>query len=162
VLPAHPSPVTRRAFVSGTCGAACVAALSACATYQVGPVPAQAPAAPASPDVQGAPAPGGSGQGGSAPADSLAGTSDIPVGGGTVFADRDIVVTQPAAGDFRAFSATCTHQGCPVTEVTDGTINCNCHGSKFSVADGSVVDGPAKKPLPERGIAVTGEQILLA
>jgi Rieske Fe-S protein len=153
VLPVHPT-VTRRAFVSGTCGAACGAALSACATYRLGPAPAQAPAAP---DAQGAPAPSGS-----ASADPFASTSDIPVGGGTVFADRDIVVTQPAAGEFRAFSATCTHQGCAVDEVADGTINCPCHGSKFAVADGSVVDGPAKSPLPERGIAVTGEDILLA
>jgi Rieske Fe-S protein len=158
VRSAHPRPIPRRAFVAGTCGAACVAALSGCATYQVGAAPAQAPA----PDAQGAPAPGGSGGGGSGPAGALASTSDIPVGGGTVFADRDIVVTQPEAGEFRAFSATCTHQGCTVGEVTDGTINCNCHGSRFAVADGSVVDGPARKPLPERGISVTGEEIVLA
>jgi Rieske Fe-S protein len=153
VLPSHPTSLTRRSFVASTCGAACAVALSACATYRVGPAPA-----PAAPDAQGAPAQGG----GSASADVLASTSDIPVGGGTVFADRDIVVTQPVAGEFRAFSATCTHQGCPVTEVTDGTINCNCHGSKFAVEDGSVVDGPADTPLPERGIEVTGEEILPA
>lgn len=153
--PVHPA-VPRRAFVAGTCGAACAAALSACATYEVGVSPAQAPAAP---DAQGTPAPGGPTQGGS---DPLASTSDIPVGGGTVFADRDVVVTQPAAGEFRAFSATCTHQGCTVGEVTRGTIDCNCHGSKFSVEDGSVVDGPARKPLPERKISVSGEEILLA
>ena len=56
------------------------------------------------------------------------------------------MVTQPAAGEFRAFSATCTHQGCAVGDVTDGTINCPCHGSKFAVADGAVVDGPARRP----------------
>lgn len=155
--PVHPSPLTRRAFVAGTCGAACAAALSACSIYRVDLAPPQAPAAPAAPDAQGAPAPGGS-----APGGALARTSDIPVGGGAVFAEQDVVVTQPAEGEFRAFSATCTHQGCPVTEVTDGTINCNCHGSKFAVEDGSVVDGPADTPLPERGISVTGEQILLA
>ena len=154
--PVHPSPVTRRVFVASTCGAACAAALSACATYRVGPVPAPAQA-PAAPEAQGAPAPGGSAQSG-----ALARTADIPVGGGAVFAEQDIVVTQPEAGEFRAFSATCTHQGCPVTEVADGTINCNCHGSKFAVADGAVVDGPADTPLAERGISVTGEQILLA
>jgi Rieske Fe-S protein len=153
VPPAHPSSVTRRVFVASTCGAACAAALNACATYRVGP----APAAPDVPDAQGAPP-----QGGSDPAGSFASTSDIPVGGGTVFAEQDIVITQPAAGEFRAFSATCTHQGCPVSEVTDGTINCNCHGSKFAVDDGSVVDGPADTPLPGRGITVTGEQIALA
>jgi Rieske Fe-S protein len=158
VPPAHPSPLTRRVFVASTCGAACAAALSACSIYRAGPAPAQAPAAPAVPDAQGAaPTSGGSAQG-----DALASTSDIPVGGGAVFAEQDVVVTQPAAGEFRAFSATCTHQGCPVTEVVDGTINCNCHGSKFAVEDGAVVDGPADTPLPERGISVTGEQIRLA
>jgi Rieske Fe-S protein len=133
-----------------------VAALSACATYQVGQAPS-APTAPAAPDAQGAP-----GQGGPAQGAALARTSDIPVGGGTVLAEQDVVVTQPAAGEFRAFSATCTHQGCPVTEVDDGTINCNCHGSKFAVADGSVVDGPAETGLPERRITVSGSEILLA
>ncbi len=143
-------------FVAGTCGAACAAALSACATYQVGAAPAPAPAAPAQPEA--APgAPGGAPQ----PA-TLAYTSDIPIGGGTVFAEQDIVVTQPESGRFRAFSATCTHQGCPVTEVAGGTINCNCHGSRFAVADGVVVDGPADSPLPERPIEVNGEQIFLA
>ena len=101
----HPSPLTRRAFVIGTCGAVCGAALSACATYQVGAAPAPAQAA-APPDAQAAPGPGGSPQAG-----GLARTSDIPVGGGAVFAEQDIVVTQPEAGQFRAFSATCTHQG---------------------------------------------------
>jgi Rieske Fe-S protein len=46
--------------------------------------------------------------------------------------------------------------------VTDGAIVCNCHGSKFAVADGAVVDGPADTPLPERNIEVTGEEIILA
>jgi Rieske Fe-S protein len=159
VLPAHPSPLTRRALVAATCGAACAAALSACTTYGVGSAPAQAPAAP---DAQGAPTQGGSPQGGTTQGTALARTSDIPVGGGAVFAEQDVVVTQPAAGQYRAFSATCTHQGCPVTEVADGTINCNCHGSKFAADDGSVVDGPAKTPLAERDITVTGEEIRLA
>jgi Rieske Fe-S protein len=147
---AHPSALTRRVLFSGTCGAACAAALSACTTY--GAQPAAPPPAPGS----AAPAPPGG-------ADSaLAQTSDIPVGGGTVFADQDIVITQPSEGEFRAFSATCTHQGCAVSEVTDGAIVCNCHGSKFAVADGAVVDGPADTPLPERSIEVTGEEIILA
>jgi Rieske Fe-S protein len=157
VLPADPSPLTRRAFVAGSCGAACAAALSACAAYEVGPA---APAAPS--PQQGAPAQGGSPQAGSTQGAALAKTSDIPVGGGKVFAQQDVVVTQPAAGKFHAFSATCTHQGCQVGEVTGGTINCPCHGSKFAVADGSVVNGPAKKPLPERSVTVTGEEIRLA
>lgn len=91
----------------------------------------------------------------------LASTADIPVGGGTVFADQEVVITQPTEGEFRCFSAVCTHQGCLVNAVKDGTINCDCHGSKFAVADGSVTAGPAPTALPERSVRVTGDQISL-
>ncbi|MCP3821960.1 Rieske (2Fe-2S) protein [Streptomyces sp. A3M-1-3] len=94
--------------------------------------------------------------------EELARTADIPVGGGKVFADRKIVVTQPEAGDFKAFSAVCTHQGCTVSKVADGTINCPCHGSKFSVTDAAVAAGPATRPLAEKKITVEGDAILLA
>ena len=70
-------------------------------------------------------------------------TSEIPVGGGTIFADEQVVVTQPTEGEFKAFTAVCTHQGCHVSSVSDGTINCACHGSQFSIDDGSVEPGPA-------------------
>ncbi|MFD5819579.1 Rieske (2Fe-2S) protein [Streptomyces sp. NPDC127038] len=92
----------------------------------------------------------------------LATTSDIPVGGGTVFADRKIVVTQPAKGDFKAFSAVCTHLGCIVDKVADGTIDCPCHGSKFAIEDGAVKAGPAPRPLPAEKITVQGNSIRLA
>ncbi|MFD3504491.1 Rieske (2Fe-2S) protein [Streptomyces sp. NPDC058676] len=92
----------------------------------------------------------------------LAKTSDIPVGGGTIFPDERIVVTQPKEGEFKAFSNICTHQQCPVANVSDGTINCTCHGSKFSITDGSVAKPPATKPLPEKQIKVSGESITLA
>jgi len=95
-------------------------------------------------------------------ADALTTTSDVPVGGGTVFADEKVVVTQPTQGEFKAFSATCTHQGCTVGSVSDGTINCPCHGSMFSISDGSVQGGPATAPLPEVGLSVDGDQISLA
>ncbi|MGW6273552.1 MULTISPECIES: Rieske (2Fe-2S) protein [unclassified Streptomyces] len=94
-------------------------------------------------------------------ADELAKTSDIPVGGGKVFKDEKVVVTQPRKGDFKAFSAVCTHSGCTVAEVADGTINCACHGSKYRVADASVAGGPAPRPLPPRKIDVTGNSITL-
>ncbi|MFH8801799.1 Rieske (2Fe-2S) protein [Streptomyces sp. NPDC017936] len=92
----------------------------------------------------------------------LAATADIPVGGGTVFAEEKVVVTQPAKGDFKAFSAICTHQGCTVSTVADGTINCACHKSSFSIADGSVTAGPATEPLPAEPITVRGDTIALA
>ncbi|MER5259388.1 Rieske (2Fe-2S) protein [Streptomyces sp. NPDC002855] len=96
-----------------------------------------------------------------AKAEELAKTSDIPVGGGKVIKDKKVVVTQPEKGDFKAFSAVCTHSGCIVSEVSDGTINCACHGSKYRVADASVADGPAPRPLPPQNIKVTGNSITL-
>lgn len=87
---------------------------------------------------------------------------DVPVGGGKVFAAQQVVVTQPEAGKFAAFSSICTHQGCAVDAVADGTINCPCHGSKFKIADGSVANGPAAQALPKKSVTVTGGKITLA
>jgi nitrite reductase/ring-hydroxylating ferredoxin subunit len=92
----------------------------------------------------------------------LARTADIPVGGGKIFADEKVVVTQPTKGEFKAFSNICTHQRCPVANVSDGTVNCSCHGSRFAIADGSVTHPPATEPLPERQITVQGDTIRLA
>ncbi|MBA2812745.1 Rieske (2Fe-2S) protein [Streptomyces sp. KM273126] len=92
----------------------------------------------------------------------VAKTSDIPEGGGMVFADQKMVVTQPTAGEFKAFSATCTHQGCAVKSIKDGVINCPCHNSNFSITDGSVKSGPATKPLPAMEITVDGDSIKMA
>jgi Rieske Fe-S protein len=89
-------------------------------------------------------------------------TSDVPVGGGVIRDDQKVVVTQPTAGTFKAFSAVCTHQGCIVANVANGTINCTCHGSRFNIADGSVANGPASTPLPQRSITVAGDQITLS
>lgn len=91
--------------------------------------------------------------------EALGSTADVPVGGGAIYADQEIVVTQPTEGDFKAFSAICTHQQCLVTAVEDGTIDCSCHGSKFSIEDGSVSGGPASSPLPAVEITVDGDQI---
>ena len=113
--------------------AAALAGLSACTNYgSGGGTPSSAPATSA-----GGGATSAAGGGGAATAT----TADIPVGGGKIFADIQAVITQPTEGEFKAFSSICTHQNCPVTEVTD-TINCSCHGSKFSIADGSVLNRP--------------------
>lgn len=89
-------------------------------------------------------------------------TSDIPEGGGKIFKDAGVVVTQPTAGEFKAFSSKCTHQGCAVTGVANGVITCPCHKSEFSVTDGSVKKGPATQPLPEEKVTVSGDSIELA
>ena len=114
----------------------------------------------------------GSGQTGSGPSSSpqpasgqppsLALTSDVPVGGGKILADKKIVITQPRAGSFEAFTAVCTHQGCTVSSVSGGTVNCPCHGSKFSIANGSVVTGPAPSALAPVSIKVQGTSIVQA
>ncbi|MEU6888362.1 Rieske (2Fe-2S) protein [Streptomyces viridosporus] len=91
----------------------------------------------------------------------LATTGDVPVGGGVVLKAEKVVVTQPEKGGFKAFSAICTHQGCVVADVSDGAINCGCHGSRFRIADGSVERGPATRPLPEERITVEGNSIHL-
>ena len=105
---------------------------------------------------------GGGGADGGSAGDALGSTSDVPVDGGVILPDQKIVLTQPGDGDIKAFTAVCTHQGCVVASVSDGTINCECHGSKFSIADGSVVNGPATSPLDEIAISVDGDTITLA
>jgi Rieske Fe-S protein len=91
----------------------------------------------------------------------VASTADIPVGGGMVFAADNLVVTQPATGEFKAFSAVCTHVGCLLDKVSNGTIDCPCHGSTFSIRDGSVVTGPATRPLTPVSITITSGTITL-
>ena len=92
----------------------------------------------------------------------IAATADVPVGGGVVVKADKVVVTQPKEGEFKAFSAVCTHAGCVVSKVANGTIDCPCHGSKYSVTDGSVVAGPATKPLAAKAVKVEGTQIVSA
>ena len=112
---------------------------------------AAAPSAPA------ASTPAAAGNGASA----LAATSEIPVGSGKIFTPEKVVVTQPVSGDFKAFSAVCTHMGCIVSQISGGTIDCPCHGSQFSIKDGSVVSGPAPSPLAAETIKVSGRSIIL-
>jgi nitrite reductase/ring-hydroxylating ferredoxin subunit len=106
--------------------------------------------------------------GGGSPADAIASTSDVPEGGGIILDDPGIVITQPAAGEFKGFTNICTHQSCPLDNVSEGTINCVCHGSQFSIEDGSPVTGPSGQSpdtisaLEEMPVAVQGNNITLA
>jgi nitrite reductase/ring-hydroxylating ferredoxin subunit len=89
-------------------------------------------------------------------------TSDIPVGGGKVFSGPKVVVTQPVAGEFKAFSAVCTHQRFLVGNVQGGTINCLHHGSMYNMTTGAVVGGPAPAALPGRTVTVTGDTLTVS
>jgi Rieske Fe-S protein len=147
---------TRRAVVLGAGGAGLAAVLTACASY--GSPTSQASEAPAEDESSAAPKKKSAKKAKAA----LADTSDIPSGGGKVFESQKVVVTQPTDGEFKAFTAICTHAGCTVGSVSNGTINCPCHGSKFKIEDGSVANGPAAKPLAEKKITVDGDKIRLA
>jgi Rieske Fe-S protein len=139
---------SRRALLAGT-GVTCAAMLAGCTTHD-------ADNGGVSPATSGTAASAG----GSAPATSaLVATSQVPVGGGTIIDAERIVITQPVSGFFKAFSAICTHAGCFVNSVSNGTINCPCHGSRFSITDGAVVNGPATIPLPRIAINVEGTSI---
>ena len=130
--------IPRQRFIVGAALALAANVLAACTTY------GKKPAAPT--------------PNGAAPANAIAKKTDVPVGSGVII--DDVVVTQPADGVFKGFSAICTHAGCTVAEVVAGTINCPCHGSKYNL-DGSVANGPASRPLDARTISVRGDSIVL-
>lgn len=81
-----------------------------------------------------------------AAASALVPVGDVPDGGGLVLAKQHVVLVR-TGNEVRAFSATCTHQGCTVAGVADGVITCPCHGSTFDAGTGKVVTGPATRPL---------------
>ena len=111
----------------------------------------------------GAESPSATSGGGTSAGDVAA--ADVPEGGGTILKDKEVVVTQPAKGEFKAFTAICTHQGCTVTKVEDGEIVCGCHGSRFSIEDGANTEGPngsaagSVADLQSKKVSVEGDQI---
>jgi len=157
---------TRRGLLAGVGLVGLAGAVSACSSGASSSSSSSAGSNAGAPPATGtASAPtGASGGGGStvaAQGSALASTSEIPVGSGKIFATEKVVVTQPASGEIKAFSAVCTHMGCIVSKISDGTIDCPCHGSKYSISTGAVVSGPAPSPLPAQPVKLTGTSIFL-
>ena len=144
-------PISRQKILLGAGLGLVTAVLAACSTYGKKPEAAgESSTTPA--------APSGSGGTAAPAAKAIAKTSDVPVGSGVIVGE--VVVTQPSAGVFKGLSAKCTHKGCTVDKVADGTIDCPCHGSKFNL-DGTVANGPAQEPLAVENITVQGDSIML-
>lgn len=139
--------ISRRQALVSTGITLAASTIASCATYGKPPAPAPiANAGTAVPESQ------------AAAAQPIARTADVPVGSGLIV--DDVVITQPAQGQFKTFSAVCTHAGCTVAEVLGASINCPCHGSRFNL-DGTVAKGPADRPLDAKGIVVQGDSIAL-
>jgi Rieske Fe-S protein len=170
---------TRRGVLLGAGLAGLGGALAGCSTAAVpyganeaGVLPQDAPAAsamamaPSARATQSGTMQNGRASGKSRGSATVTGTAlgaavEIPVGGGKIFTAARVVVTQPTRGQYRAFSAVCTHVGCVVNRVTGGTIDCPCHGSEFKITNGAVVAGPAPSPLPRKQIKVVDGTIVL-
>jgi nitrite reductase/ring-hydroxylating ferredoxin subunit len=162
--PQADSLATRRGMLAGVGLVGLAGAITACGAGAGGSTPA-AGSAPASPAAGGsagaAPSSAAAGASSAPAANALAATSQIPVGSGMIFSGPQVVVTQPSAGEFKAFSAVCTHMGCIVNQISNGTIDCPCHGSQYSITTGDVVAGPAPRPLPAKQIKVSGSSVFL-
>jgi Rieske Fe-S protein len=103
----------------------------------------------------------GSGGGGAASGNSVK-VADVPVGGGVIMQTANFVVTQPTAGSFKAFSSVCTHEGCPVSAIQNGQIICTCHNSRFSLKDGTVISGPARRALAAAKVTQSGDSLVVS
>ena len=76
--------------------------------------------------------------------------ASVPINGAALFTDpatgTQAIVVQATPGQFKAFSALCTHRGCTVA-YEGGELVCPCHGARFDASTGAVTQGPAQQPL---------------
>jgi Rieske Fe-S protein len=152
---------SRRAVLAGAGAFGATCFLAACGTSNGG----SGGINPNGSDYQASPAPAGSGPanasgGADGGGTALVAVAEVPEGGGVI--KGDYVITQPTKGTFKAFTKVCTHQGCDVNKVDGGVISCPCHGSQFSIQDGSVQGGPAPRALPETAVKVDGKNVVKA
>jgi cytochrome b6-f complex iron-sulfur subunit len=78
------------------------------------------------------------------------------------FGTVPVILIRTAAGEVRAFSATCTHLDCTVQYRKDfGTIWCACHNGKYDL-NGRNISGPPPRPLDEFRVVVQGDDILIS
>lgn len=77
------------------------------------------------------------------------------------FGSKPGLLVRTAAGEFRAFSAACTHLNCTV-QYSDQSrqIWCACHNGQFDM-NGKVVGGPPPKPLEQFTVHVQGEEVIV-
>jgi nitrite reductase/ring-hydroxylating ferredoxin subunit len=139
--------ISRRGVIASAVGVSAVAALSACSPEVSELTSTPEPEAPATTEPV-----------------AVAKTTDIPIGSGKKFDVEGIpiLITQPRAGEFRGFSAVCTHAGFVMTNMANSEIKCDNHGAVYSADDGSVLSGPAPRALGKVTVTVEGDDVLVS
>ncbi len=139
--------ISRRGVIASAVGVSAVAALTSCSPEIANLAETSEPT---SPSTEGPVA--------------VCKISDIPIGSGLRFevVGVPILITQPRAGDFRGFSAICTHAGYVMNNVANSEIKCDNHGAVFSADDGSVLSGPAPRALGKVEVTVEGDDVLVS